>query len=118
MAGTLRVVNKTRGTELGNAVRPATTFWSRLVGLLGRSGLKPGEGLYISPCSSVHTAFMRFAIDVIYIDSSNRVIKTVPVMRPFRASAAFGRDRSVLELPAGTIEASGTEPGDELAIDG
>lgn len=114
---TLRVTNATRGTELANAARPATTFWSRLVGLLGRSGLAAGEGLYISPCSSVHTAFMRFTIDVVYVDATNRVVKAVPNLRPFRMSLALGRGRSVLELPAGTIEASGTEPGDQLAIE-
>ena len=85
-----------------------------MVGLLGRRRLDPGEGLLIDPCSTVHTAFMRFSIDLVYLDRDRRVVKVVPDLRPFRASAAFGGARSVVELPVGVIERTGTQPGDEL----
>ena len=89
---------------------------TRLVGLLGRSSLSPGEALVIQPCSSVHTAFMRFTIDVIYIDKAGTVVKTAANMRPFRVGGVFKPSCSVIELPKGTIEATGTALGDELVF--
>ncbi len=112
----MRITNSTRGSELAAEARRANTFLSRLVGLLGRSSLSPGEGLLIQPCSSVHTAFMRFTIDVVYIDKEGRVVKTAPDMRPFRIGGVFKPSCSVIELPEGTIGATRTVPGDELAF--
>jgi uncharacterized membrane protein (UPF0127 family) len=89
---------------------------TRLVGLLGRSSLAPGEGLVIEPCSSVHTAFMRFSIDVLYVDKHGKVIKATPEMKPFRVGGVLKTSCSVIELPNGTIEATGTVPGDELSF--
>ena len=110
----MRILNRTRGTELASDARAAHSPWSRMVGLLGRASLAPGEGLLIDPCSSVHTAFMRFPIDLIYLDRERTVVKVVPNLRPFRASAVLGGARSVVELPVGVIERSATQPGDEL----
>jgi uncharacterized membrane protein (UPF0127 family) len=112
----VRITNTTRGAELANNGRRANTFLTRLVGLLGRSALKPGEALLIEPCSSVHTAFMRFTIDVVYIDKGGKVVKTSPNMRPFRVGGVFKASCSVIELPKGTIEATHTAPGDEIAF--
>ena len=112
----MRITNKTRGSELASQARRANTFLTRLVGLLGRSSLGPGEALIIQPCSSVHTAFMRFTIDVVYIDKDGRVLKIAPDMRPFRVGGVFKPSCSVIELPKGTIEATRTAPGDELAL--
>jgi len=112
----VRITNSTRGSELATQTRRANTFVSRLVGLLGRSSLKPGEALFIEPCSSVHTAFMRFTIDVVYIDKARKVVKVAPNMRPFRVGGVFKGSCSVIELPKGTIEATHTAPGDELAF--
>jgi len=112
----VRITNTTRNTELASNARAANTFWSRLVGLLGRSSLAPGEALLIEPCSSVHTAFMRFTIDVVYLDRERRVIKVVPRMAPFRASALWRGGHAVVELPAGSIENTATGVGDQLTI--
>ena len=112
----MRIQNRTRGSELANQARRADTFLTRLVGLLGRSSLKPGEALLIEPCSSVHTAFMRFTIDVVYIDKARNVVKVSPNMRPFRVGGVFKPSCSVIELPKGTIEATQTAPGDEIAF--
>ena len=112
----MRITNSTRGSELATQARRADTLLTRLVGLLGRSSLKPGEALLIEPCSSVHTAFMRFTIDVVYIDKEGRVLKTVPNMRPFRAGGVFKPSCSVIELPKGTIDATSTALGDQLAF--
>jgi uncharacterized membrane protein (UPF0127 family) len=113
----VRITNQTKGTELASDARVAHSYWSRLVGLLGKRSLPAGEALVIEPCTSVHTAFMRFAIDVLYVDASRRVVKSVAGLKPFRASGVLGRSCSVVELPSGTIAASKTVPGDQLSFD-
>jgi len=113
----VRILNTTRSTELASNAKPARSFTQRLVGLLGRAGLDPGEALLLEPCSSVHTAFMRFAIDVVYVDRAGKVVKVVPELRPFRVSGALRGARSVIELPSGTIAATGTVPGDQLTFE-
>jgi hypothetical protein len=112
----VRIVNTTRGTELAGDARAARGFWPRLVGLLGRRSLAPGEALLLDPCTSVHTAFMRFTIDVVYLDGERRVLKVVPNLRPFRVSAVLRARAAVIELPAGTIAATNTQPGDQLEL--
>ena len=91
----------------------ARTSKERGKGLLGREGLGPGEGLWIVPCESVHTFFMRFAIDLVYIDRKNRVRKVRHAVGPWRMSACL-LAHSVIELPAGTVAATGTVRGDLL----
>lgn len=113
----MHIHNVTQGTEVANAARAARSYWSRLAGLLGRGSLRPGEALLIEPCSSVHTAFMRFTIDVVYLDRAQRVVKVVSRLKPFRASAARNGAHAVLELPSGTIERTGISVGDELAFE-
>jgi len=114
----MRVHNVTRGTEVAGEARVARSYWSRMVGLLGRSSLAPGEGLIIKPCTSVHTAFMRFTIDVLYVDASGQVVKAVPELKPFRLSGARRGAHSVIELPKGSIASSSTVAGDQLAFEG
>ena len=113
----MRIRNLTRDKDLASDAKAARGYWPRFVGLLGRSSLGPGEGLLLEPCTSVHTAFMRFTIDVIYIDRERRVVKLVPNLKPFRASGVLKGAHSVIELPAGTIAETGTAVGDELAFD-
>lgn len=113
----MRITNRTRETLLASDAREARSFMTRLVGLLGRSSLAPGEALVIDPCSSVHTAFMRFSIDIVYVNREGQVIKVVPEMKPFRASAAGRLGCYVIELPSGTAAATGTFVGDQLEIE-
>lgn len=113
----MRIRNTTRGTQLASEARTARGFWSRLTGLLGRSSLEAGEALVLEPCNSVHTAFMRFAIDVLYVDRSGRVVKAVSELKPFRVSGVLHGARSVIELPSGTIADSDTAPGDQLTFE-
>ena len=80
------------------------------------TGLAPGEGLWIVPCEAVHSFGMKFAIDVVYLDRKKKVRKTRPNMVPRRISGCLLAD-SVLELPVGAIEASRTQPGDQLAFE-
>ncbi|MEX1252752.1 MAG: DUF192 domain-containing protein [Dehalococcoidia bacterium] len=113
----MRIYNVTRGAELAGDAFAARSVWKRTVGLLGRAGLDPGEALLIEPCSSIHTAFMRFAIDVLYLNRAGQVVKAVGSMKPFRLSAKWVGAHSVIELPSGAIAASGTEVGDQLTLD-
>jgi len=82
-------------------------------GLLGRKLLTPGEGMWIVPCESVHTFFMQFPIDLIYLDREHRIRKLRSGVPPWRLSACLSA-HSVLELPAGTINNTNTKPGDKL----
>jgi uncharacterized membrane protein (UPF0127 family) len=113
----VRITNQTKGTELASDARVARSYWSRLVGLLGKRSLPAGQALVIEPCTSVHTAFMRFAIDVLYVDPSRRVVKSVAGLKPFRVSGVLRGRCSVVELPSGAIAASKTVPGDQLSFD-
>jgi uncharacterized protein len=91
----------------------ADTLPRRLRGLLGVGGLPPGEGIVLRPGWSIHTAFMRFPIDVVYVDADQVVIKVVPNLRPWRASTCRGA-RDVVELAAGECARRGLEPGDRV----
>jgi uncharacterized membrane protein (UPF0127 family) len=109
----LQVSNKTRGTILASWLEVADTGPRRNRGLLGRKGLARGEGLWIVPCESVHTFFMQFPIDLVYLDRNNRIKKLRADVAPWRMSACLSAF-SILELPAGTIRGSQSERGDEL----
>ena len=83
------VRNQTRGTVLGEAVELADTSAKRRTGLLKHERLEPGAGLWIVPCESVHTFFMKFAIDLVYVDRKNRVRKVRNAVPPWRLSACL-----------------------------
>ena len=108
--------NLTRGSEVAARVRRANRAWPRMVGLLGRRNLAGDEGLLLTPCASVHTLFMLFPIDLLYLDREHVVVKVVRALRPFRVSACLRGAHSVLELSTGAIEASGTQVGDRLTL--
>ncbi len=112
----LRIINETRATVVAQDVRLADSIWSRFWGLMGRRGLLEEEGLLIKPSSSIHTAFMRFSIDVVFLDRSLKVVKVVPRMKPFRATIAFGGAHSALELNPGAAEKAQVQTGDQLAL--
>ena|SRR5689334_1263531 len=112
-SGRLLVRNDTRGRVLASCAELAGDSMSRRRGLLGRSTLNPGEGLWIVPSQGIHTCRMRFPIDVLYLDRKNRVRKLRPGMPPWRLSVCLTA-HSVLELPAGTLAATRTRVGDSL----
>jgi uncharacterized protein len=115
MSSCFQVVNRARGTVLATHLEVAGSAAERTKGLLGRDGLAPGEGLWIVPCESVHTFFMRFVIDLVYLDRKNEVKKIRSAVRPWRVSACLSA-HSVVELPAGTIDKTRTEVGDTLGF--
>src|SRR5688500_12305869 len=98
MAETVTVLS--RAGVVCESCAVADTMWTRLRGLMGRRELEPGEGLLLRPSSSVHTCFMRFAIDVVFLDGEMRVIAVSPAVRPWRLRLQRGAC-VVLELRAG-----------------
>ncbi len=115
MNNPIRITNTTRNTLIASRVITADTFLSRLKGLLGRKSLEKGEAFLIPRCIAVHTFFMKFSIDIIFIDSDSNVTKTVKNLKPFRISPCFPGTYGAIELPAGTIEQTNTETGDKLS---
>lgn len=111
----VRVTNLTRDTTLATCMDVADNGSARNRGLLGREGLVPGEGLWIIPCQAVHTFWMRFSIDLIYLDSKKRIRKLVSNVPAWRLSGCLVA-HSVLELPPGTIRETRTQRGDVLAF--
>lgn len=109
----IRVFNRTRDTVIASAADVADTSLSRREGLLKRSGLAPGEGLWIVPCEAIHCFFMKFTIDVLFLSKSKKVLKARPAVKPWRIAACL-RAHSVLELPEGQIASTGTCAGDQL----
>jgi len=94
-------------------VTVARSFMSRLVGLLGRRALGADQGLLLLPCNNVHTFFMRFAIDVVFIDREGLVLAVVPQLGPWRVAAAR-RAHACLELAAGTADRLSLAPGQRI----
>jgi uncharacterized membrane protein (UPF0127 family) len=111
------VRNADRGTVLVTRGRLADGLASRFFGLMGRKGVADGGGLLITKSSSIHSFFMRFRFDAIFIDRENRVVKVVPAMRQWWVAFGGKGAKDVLELPAGVAERTGTRPGDTLAFD-
>ena len=107
--------NITRDTQVASRVEVAGSNVKRSKGLLGRKGLDHGEGMWIIPCEAIHTFFMQFPIDLIYLDRKHRVKKTRTAVPAWRLSVCFSA-HSVLELPAGTVQETRTERGDLLEI--
>lgn len=94
------------------AARP----FARMRGLLGRRSLDSDEGILLRPAGSVHTFFMRFAIDVLFLDRELVVVGIEPELRPWRTAARRGA-KSVVELAAGECARRGVVVGDRLAVD-
>ena len=113
--GTVRVLTPS-GRTLARAVM-ADTPAARMIGLLRHAGLPRGEGLVLRPCSSVHTWFMRFAIDVVFLDRGSTVLRTVDTLRPFGLAWGGWKAAMAIELPAGTLREAGVAVGDQLRLE-
>ena len=108
------VRNDQRGTTLGTSVAVADTWLARLRGLLGRPELRAGQGLLLQPCNAVHMLGMRYPIDVVFTDRSGVVIAVYSGLMPRRRTRLHRAAHVAVELPAGTLDASGTVVGDQL----
>lgn len=111
------IINKTKNKTIANVVCLADTPLKRMKGLLGRKSLGVLEAMVIKPCNSIHTFFMRFPIDVLFVDKNSKVVKGIADMPPFRLSPIYLASQFVVELPAGTIQSTNTTEGDQIAIE-
>ncbi len=110
----MSIRNKDKDTILAQSATIANTFWTRLVGLIGKRDLPFGTALIITRCQSIHMLFMRFPVDAVFVDRHHRVVSCVEAIRPFCLSPIFFRSRYVIELKVGTIRATKTSVGDQL----
>ena len=112
----MKATNLTTHTELASNLVKADNLFARLKGLLGRGSLPQGEGLLIKPCNGIHTFGMRFAIDAIFLDRENRIVALTKDLRPNHLTRLYFNAASVLEVPAGTVDATSTAIGNEVEI--
>ena len=110
------VYNQTRESFLSLGVSAADTTLARLKGLIGKLALGLDEGLWMVPSRGIHTVGVLFPLDLVYLDSSNKVIHVIESFPTFRISPILAQAASVLELPTHTIYSSQTQPGDQLVI--
>jgi len=108
----VRAVNPARGQVLGTRIGVADWWWLRLRGLSGRSDLAPGEGLLLTPCRAVHMMGMKFPLDIAFLDAGNRVVARYERLAPGARTRWHRGARAALELPAGTLQETGTMEGD------
>jgi len=103
------------GDAIASEIELADSAWKRSKGLLGHSSLRSEGGMRFEPASSLHMMFMRFSIDVIYVDRDERVVKLIRNFKPWRFSWAWGA-RTAYELPVGSIDHAGVAVGDLLEL--
>ncbi|MGM0599575.1 MAG: DUF192 domain-containing protein [Candidatus Rifleibacteriota bacterium] len=114
----LKITVKRTNEVLGEKIRTAETFWQRFRGLMMQSELEEGEGLLISPCNSIHMMFMKFPIDAIFLDATNRIKALYSKLKPWTGLSSIHRNAvKVLELKAGSIEKAGLEIDDILVME-
>ena len=94
----------TDGVVLVQEVEVARTFFKRLKGLLFRANMKPGTAMLLEPCPQIHTCFMRFALDVLFLDREGNVLYVIENLKPWRLSPIIYRATQTLEMPAGTLQ--------------
>jgi uncharacterized protein len=111
----IRVVNRTRGTLLGNSIMLVDTWPGRLRGYLGRPEPRAGEGMLLVRCNAVHMFGLGFSLDLVFLNKNGDVVETIEELRPWKHTSRIADARFALELPTGVIAASRTLIGDRLA---
>jgi uncharacterized protein len=112
----VRALNVSKETVIVSDLKEATGFFQRFIGLMGRARLENNEGLWMARCSAIHTFWMKFPIDVVFLDKNFIVIKTVNGLRPFRPMVSCRYAEGILELPEGTIERAQVQIGDRVKM--
>lgn len=113
----MKIKNKTRNIMIAENCIVADTFFSRLKGLLGKKSIDQDTALLITPCNSIHMFFMKFPIDVLFIDKNDIIVHMVNNIKPWRTSKIVRHSEKVIELPAGSLLKNGTCVGDELIFE-
>lgn len=114
----VRLLNKTKGTEVASRLGFALKNKERRKGLTGRQGIQDCEAFVFPKCRQIHTFGMLFTIDVIFINRQGVVVKIYRCLEPGRLTGVVFTGFTTVELAAGTLERTGTEPGDRLEFEG
>jgi uncharacterized membrane protein (UPF0127 family) len=112
----MQILNATRDTQIASAARRASNFLSRGRGLMMAPPLPQGGGLVIEPCNSIHMFFMRYPLDIIFLDKQGKVVFLYRGIKPWRVGRVVRGARLAVELPEGAIDSTGTEVGDTLVL--
>ena len=112
----LSILNTSKNTVIAQNGVTADTFLSRMTGLLNKKSLPKGEALVITRCKSIHMFFMRFPIDVIFVDKNDHVVGLVQRIKPFQMSPVFFKSQYAIEVSEGVIEQTGTSVDDKIEI--
>ena len=113
---TLYRLETSDGALIADRVAVANTLGSRALGLMFRSQLDPGSGLVIKPCSSIHMFFMRFPIDVAFVDAEGLVVRAYHAIKPWRVSSVVRGAKAAIELEPGALAKAGVERGNRLRM--
>lgn len=113
----MKIINLTKDTLVADEVTIADNFLSRTKGLLGKNALKENEALVIKPCNAIHTFFMRFSIDAVFLDKQNKVVAIKENLRPFKITPIYPKAFLVIELPIGKISNSSIQPNDQIKFE-
>ncbi|MEJ8545779.1 DUF192 domain-containing protein [Brevibacillus borstelensis] len=112
----MKITNATKSTMIAKRATCADTSVTRMRGLLGKRALPEGQALIIRPCRAVHTWFMRFPIDCLFVDRHGEIVHLIQELPPWRCTPFIKRADYVVELPPQTIRKTQTEIGDRLEI--
>jgi uncharacterized membrane protein (UPF0127 family) len=111
------IENTSRGKLVATRAELADSLWTRFRGLMLRRSLDADQALVIDPCSSIHMFFMRFPLDVLYVDREDRIVRVQECIQPWRVGPLRTNGaRYVIELPVGVIARTGTRVGDSIRI--
>lgn len=113
----VKIINQTNEQVLGDKITYANSIYGRFIGLMGKSELKKGEGVFLTPCNSIHMMFMKFPLDILFLDRKNKIIHITKDIKPWKISRVVFKAQSVLEVPAGTVENTKSNVGDIIKIE-
>jgi uncharacterized membrane protein (UPF0127 family) len=114
----MTLIHEPTGVVLAEHLARATSMFAGHNGLLGRDGLEAGHALAIEPCTSIHTCFMRFTIDVLFVSREGQVVRAISNLPPWRLTRIYSRAALVVELPARTIDRAKVREGDKVLFGG
>lgn len=112
----MKLIHSKSKQLLADNITVAKDIFSRFKGLLGTDELSPGRGIWLTPCNAVHTFGMRYAIDVLFLDRSLRIVHQVKKLQPNRITRIILKAHSIVELPAGTLEEHPVSRRDQMHI--
>lgn len=118
MTKRVKIYDERNNSLIGDKIRVADTFLTRFKGLMLADDLQEGEGLIITPCNSIHMCFMRYAIDAVFIDASNKIVAIYENLRPWLGlSKIHSNVVSVIEVPSGLAKKLDLKKDDTLRLE-